>query len=165
MMNIGSSGRALRRRAEIVRLVRGHPIRSQEELQRLLRGRGFPVAQPTLSRDVKDLGLARTPAGYALLPDPAGSVPGARRPDLLDRTLAQAVLSVQAAGSLVVVRTPAAGAHPVARAIDEAALPEAVGSVAGDDTVFVATPDAAAARRLERRLRRPLAAPREPRRA
>jgi transcriptional regulator of arginine metabolism len=165
MMNIRSSGGALRRRAEILRLLRGQPVRSQEELQRLLRGRGFPVAQPTLSRDVRDLGLARTPAGYAVPADPAGPAPGGRRPDLLDRTLAQAVLSVQAAGSLVVVRTPAAGAHPVARAIDEAALPEAVGSVAGDDTVFVATADAAAARRLERRLRRPLAASRERRRA
>ncbi|MCI0548570.1 MAG: hypothetical protein L0027_14960, partial [Candidatus Rokubacteria bacterium] len=59
-------------------------------------------------------------------------------------------------GALVVVRTPPAGAHPLARAIDEAALPEAVGTIAGDDTVFVAAAEAGAARRLERRLRRPL---------
>ena len=66
------------------------------------------------------------------------------------------VLAVQAAGALVIVKTPPAGAHPVARAIDEAALDGVAGTIAGDDTIFVATPDAASARRVERRLRLPL---------
>jgi transcriptional regulator of arginine metabolism len=156
MMN-NKSGAALRRRAEILRLVRDQPVRSQEELQSLLRRRGYTVAQPTLSRDVKNLGLARTPTGYAAPPEPSPFVPGERRVQALDRVLGETVLAVQAAGTLVVVKTPSAGADPVARAIDEATLPGVTGTIAGDDTIFVATPDPASARRLERRLRLPLA--------
>lgn len=156
-MNTRSSGQALRRRAEIQRLVQGQIVRSQENLQRLLRRRGFAVAQPTLSRDLRDLGLARTPTGYTPAPGPAAFAPAERRAAALDRALAQGALAVHAAHALVVVRTPPAGAHLVARAIDEAAMPDAVGTIAGDDTVFVATPDPGAARRLERRLRRALA--------
>ena len=140
-------------------------MRSQEELQRLLRQRGFAVAQPTLSRDLRNLGLARTPTGYAAPPEPSPFLPGERRQEALDRVLAQVALSVEAAGTLVVVRTPAAGAHPLARALDEATLPGVVGTIAGDDTVFVAAADAGAARRIERRLRLPLAAARAGRRA
>jgi transcriptional regulator of arginine metabolism len=164
-MNNQASGRARRRRAEILRLLAGHPVRSQEELQELLRRRGFAVAQPTLSRDVRDLGLARTPTGYAAPPAPSPFVPGDRREEALDQALAKDALSVQAAGTLVVIRTPAAGAHPVARALDEAGLPGVVGTIAGDDTVFVATPDGPSAQRLARRLGAPLAPARPIRRA
>src|SRR5260370_21710168 len=62
IMNINSISLVRRRRAAILELVREHAVRSQEELQQLLRRRGFTVAQPTLSRDLKDLRLARTPA-------------------------------------------------------------------------------------------------------
>ena len=151
-------GSALRRRTEILRLVRGGPVRSQEELQALLRRRGFAVAQPTLSRDVRHLGLARTPTGYTAPTDASSFVPGDDRAEALDQRLRLSVLAVKAAGTLVIVRTPPAGADPIARAIDEAGLPDVAGTIAGDDTVFVATPGATAARRLERRLRRPLAA-------
>jgi transcriptional regulator of arginine metabolism len=151
-----NSGDALRRRTEILRLIRGGAVRSQSELRSLLRGRGFAVAQPTLSRDLRELGLARTPTGYAAPAEPSAFVLPARRAEALDRVLSQMVLAVQAAGALVVVKTPPAGAHPVARAIDEAALDGVAGTIAGDDTVFVATPDASIARRIERRLRLPL---------
>jgi transcriptional regulator of arginine metabolism len=156
-MNTRSAGTALRRRSAILRLVQDRAVPSQQALRRLLRARGFAVTQPTLSRDLRDLGLARTPAGYAAPAGPPAAPPAARRAAALDQVLARGVLAVRAAGALVVLRTPPAGAHPVARAVDEAGLPDAVGTVAGDDTVFVACPDAAAARRLERRLRRPLA--------
>jgi transcriptional regulator of arginine metabolism len=150
------SGGALRRRAEILRLIRERPVRSQGELQGLLRRRGIAAAQPTISRDVMDLGLARTPTGYAAPSEPSRFVPGDRRARALDWVLAEGVLSVQPAGTLVVVKTPAAGAHPVARAIDEAALAGVAGTIAGDDTVFVAATDQTAARRLARRFRTPL---------
>src|SRR5262245_58226225 len=110
----------VRRRAQILELVTARPVRSQEALQRLLRRRGVAVAQPTLSRDVTALGLARTPGGYAAPAEVGGFVPGDRRAAALDRALGQAGLSARAAGTLVVVRTGAAGADPVARAIDEA---------------------------------------------
>ena len=151
-----NAGGALRRRTEILRLVRGGAVRSQEELRALLRRRGFAVAQPTLSRDLRELGLHRTPTGYAPPPDASAAVPEGRRAASLDRILGEMVLAVHVAGTLVVVRTPPAGAHPVARAIDEALLEGVVGTIAGDDTVFVATPDPAAARRVDRRLRLPL---------
>jgi transcriptional regulator of arginine metabolism len=164
-MDNRAGGRARRRRAEILRLVRERAVRSQEELQLLLRRRGFAAAQPTLSRDVRDLGLARTPKGYAAPPTPAPFVPNERRQEALDRTLARDALSVQTAGTLVVIRTPAAGAHPMARALDEAALPDVVGTIAGDDTVFIATTGAPSAQRLARRLAAPLLPARPLRRA
>ncbi len=148
----------MRRRHEILRVVREGAVRSQEEIQRRLRRRGIAVAQPTLSRDLKALGLAKTPAGY-VTPGGVAFVPAHMRHQVLDRLLGESVLSVQAAASLVVIRTPPAGAHPLARALDEADHGPVVGTVAGDDTVFVATPGAAAARRLERRLRAALPGP------
>lgn len=156
-MNKQPRGAPLRRQAEILRLVGTRAVRSQEELQVLLRRRGFAVAQPTLSRDVHSLGLARTPTGYVAPVDPLPFVGGEHRAAALDRALGQGALSVEAAGTLVIVKTPAAGAHPVARAIDEAGLRDVAGTIAGEDTVFIATPDMAAARRVERRLRVPLA--------
>jgi transcriptional regulator of arginine metabolism len=149
------SGGAGRRRREILALVGRGGVRSQEELQRRLRRRGIAVAQPTLSRDLKTLGLAKTPTGYVT--SPAGAfVPAETRRSALDRAVGEFVLSVRAAASLVVIRTPPAGAHPLARALDEADLPEVVGTIAGDDTVFVAATGASTARLLERRLRVPL---------
>ena len=163
-MNINSISLVRRRRAAILELVREHTVRSQEALQQLLRRRGFTVAQPTLSRDLKDLGLARTPSGYAASAPPSAFVPGARREAALDRALAHSVLAAQAAGTLVVVKTPPGEAQPVARAVDESGLPGVVGTIAGDDTVFIATPSPAAALQVERRLRVPLSAIRQTRR-
>src|SRR5216683_2539369 len=143
---------SLRRQEAIVDLARSSTVRSQAEFQRLLRKRGIVVAQPTLSRDLRELGLAKTPRGYLA---PQASVaqfaPAATREAKLQRALRSSALSVQAVGSLVVVRTPAA-AHPVARALDEAELAGVAGTIAGDDTVFVATPSDSAARALARRL-------------
>ena len=157
-MNEHTDRRGVRRHETILALVRSGAVRSQGQLQRLLRRRGLAVAQPTLSRDLRELGLARTPTGYAAAAEPGAWAKPASRADALDRVLAQMVLAVQAAGALVIVKTPPAGAHPVARAIDEAALDGVAGTIAGDDTIFVATPDAASARRVERRLRLPLRA-------
>ena len=130
-------------------------MHSQEELQHRLARRGIDVAQPTLSRDLKDLGLAKTAGGYV--------VPGAdsslsdrelrlRRSESLERALREWVLGAFAAGNRVGVKTPPAAAHPVARALDEAELEGVVGTIAGDDTIFLAAASAAAAQRLARRL-------------
>lgn len=150
---IGSRFRSGRgRRNEILRLVREGSIRSQEELQRLLRRQGIAVAQPTLSRDLKALGLAKTPGGY-VAPSAAVFAPAKARHEALDRALREFALGVRAAASLVVLRTAAAGAQPLARALDEADLRDVAGTIAGDDTVFVATPGTSAALRLEGRFR------------
>src|SRR6185503_9163879 len=148
-MNEYSDPRPMRRRQTILGLIRSGPVRSQTQLQRLLRRRGLRVAQPTLSRDLRDLGLAKTPRGY-VAPEGAGTrfVPAPRREARLGRALRGFVLSVRAAGTVVVLRTPAA-----------AALPEAVGALAGDDTVFIATTSERAARALARRLTAALSRP------
>ncbi len=154
----------MRRRDEMLRIIREATVRSQDELQRLLRHRGYPAAQPTVSRDLRELGVAKGPAGYVL---PAAAVPSPGAPlraadaapaagkgeEKLSRAVREFVLSVEPAGSLVVLRTPPADASPVARAIDETSLPEIVGTISGDDTIFLATRSAAAAAALTRRLR------------
>jgi transcriptional regulator of arginine metabolism len=147
-----------RRRDAILQLVRDRAVRSQVELRQLLARRGVAVTQPTLSRDLRELGVAKTPRGY-VVPDTAVArfAPAAARDATLARALRTFAVSVQAAASLVVVRTPPAGAHPLARALDEAAPAELVGTIAGDDTVFVATSSDGAARSLARRLTTALA--------
>ena len=130
-VNTHPQASVLRRRDAIVRVVREEAVRSQEELQRLLAERGFEATQPTLSRDVRELGLVKTPRGYALPGAPDPGLDAERRLERLERVLADSVLSVKVAGSLVVLRTPPAGAHPVAHAVDGADLPEAVGTIAG----------------------------------
>jgi transcriptional regulator of arginine metabolism len=158
---VNSHSTALRRRDEILKVIRDGAVRSQEELQHRLARRGIDVAQPTLSRDLKDLGLAKTAGGYVV--PGAGTTaregdPRARREARLERALREWVLGVETAGNLVVVKTPPAAAHPVARALDEAALEGAVGTIAGDDTVFLAATTVGVAQRLARRLEQGLAA-------
>src|SRR5262245_18769732 len=144
---------SVRRQEAIVDLVRAGTVRSQAELRELLRRRGIAAAQPTLSRDLRELGLAKSPQGYLAPEAPVAQfAPAALLEDKLRRALRTFALSVRAAGSLVVVKTPPASAHPVARALDEAQLAGVVGTIAGDDTVFVATPGDGAARTLARRL-------------
>jgi transcriptional regulator of arginine metabolism len=165
-MNKYSIGDTLRRREVILALVRAGRPRSQEDLQQRLAARGIAVAQPTLSRDLRALGLVKTPTGYVAPPaaDAAADRGSASGPASMDRAASSSAaralrdfaLSVRAAGSLVVVRTPPAAASTVARALDEAALPGVVGSIAGDDTIFLATEGPLAARRIERRLLAPL---------
>jgi transcriptional regulator of arginine metabolism len=144
---------ATQRHEVIVQLIRSGSVESQVELRRLLARRGIRVAQPTLSRDLRVLGLAKTPRGY-LIPDGpvARFAPTAMREAKLRRALQEFALAIRAAGSLVVVKTPPAAAQPVARALDEVGRPSIVGTIAGDDTVFVATPTGRSARALARSL-------------
>jgi len=167
--SITGRGGATRRQETILALVRGGGVRSQRELAGLLRRRGFTVAQPTLSRDVRELRLFKTPDGYTAQGHPAVEPRGGgsgRRPEAasppseargpqpgqLGRTLRTFVLSVRPAGSLVVLKTPPAAAQPVARALDEAPPSDVVGTIAGDDTVLVAANSERAARGVARRL-------------
>jgi transcriptional regulator of arginine metabolism len=165
-VNTHATGSARRRRDEILRLVKDGAIHSQEELQQRLARRGIAVAQPTLSRDLKDLGLAKSPSGY-VVPGDGGALSDperdARARGNLERALREWLLDVATAGTLVVLKTPPAAAHHVARAVDEAGLEGMAGSIAGDDTIFLATPSAAAAAKLARLLESGIA--RRPRRS
>jgi transcriptional regulator of arginine metabolism len=123
-----------RRREEVARILRGGRIATQDELLAALRRAGFRATQATLSRDLARLGARRAsrPEGgtfYELSDDAPG--------DGLD-ALRGLVASVAANGSLVVVRTHPGSAPAVARAIDLMRLADVLGTIAGDDTIFVA---------------------------
>jgi transcriptional regulator of arginine metabolism len=143
----------LRQRA-IRDLVEQRPIRTQQELAAALRERGFRTTQATISRDVADLGLVKAGrAGihaYALPPRlREADASGEERMRLLLREMP---VEMREAGTLLVLRTLPGSAHPLAAALDRARWPEVVGSIAGDDTVFVAFTDRGSLARVRRRL-------------
>jgi transcriptional regulator of arginine metabolism len=158
MMNIHAAGEGARRRDGILRIIGESAVHSQDELLALLRKRGFKVTQPTLSRDLRELGVAKSPAGYvapgalATVTSIAAFTPREDREERLDRIVRESVLSAQAAGNLVVVRTPVAAAQPLASALDAARLDEVLGTIGGDDTIFVALATPSAASALARRI-------------
>lgn len=137
----------------ILELVEDRPVGSQEELRRLLKARGWDVTQSTLSRDLRELRLARvpTPTGvrYAAADGTHATTP---RP-ALDALLPQLLTRVDGVGELIVMRTVPGGAQPVASALDGESWPDVVGTIGGDDTILVVCRSAAARERLERRLR------------
>jgi len=127
------------RHEEIVKIVREQTVHSQDELLSILRKRGFKVTQPTLSRDIRDLGLAKTAGGYVLpgeLPPVALFVP--RGEERLEHLLHDSIIFAEGAGNLVVLKTPPAAAQPVASALDATPPEDCLGTVGGDDTIFVA---------------------------
>lgn len=139
----------MRRREEILRIVRETAVHSQDELLAALRTQGFTVTQPTLSRDLRELGLVKTPNGY-VSPESLAPV-AAFAPRVIEHRFEQlirdTVLSADAALNLVVLKTPVAAAQPLAVAIDSTDVEDAMGTIGGDDTIFVAfrTTEAAAA--------------------
>lgn len=128
-----------RRRRLVERLINQGGVASQEELRERLAQQGVEVAQATLSRDLRDLGVVKGPDGYTLPGRAAAGSPGAARE--FDHAIATNVLSAGPATSLVVLRTRPAHAPTLAAAIDAAGHPGVVGTLAGDDAVFVALRD------------------------
>lgn len=130
------------RHGRITELIRGAAIRSQTELAGLLRAEGVHTTQATLSRDLEELGalkLRGVDGGapvYAIPEDGAsGRVAGGT--SRLARLLGDLLLSHEASGNLVVLRTPPGAAQFLASAIDRAALADVIGTIAGDDTILV----------------------------
>lgn len=143
------------RQQAIAELVDRERITNQEELRRLLRTRGFDVAQATLSRDIKELGLVKRAADGAY--QRAESVAGTDQSQAevaLARALAEYLHAVDRGRHIVVLRTGPGHAHSLGIALDRAHLSEVVGTVAGDDTIFAVTRSEREAARLARRLER-----------
>jgi transcriptional regulator of arginine metabolism len=140
--------KTLRQRA-ILDALRHGIFASQEELQRVMRKRGFRVGQATLSRDIRDLNLSKTHDGYTL-PQGESGVAVALPP--VSRLVREFVLDVRSAQNLLVVKTIVGSAQPVAAALDEVDWPEVVGTIAGDDTVMIVCPDKEEARKLAGRI-------------
>ena len=128
------------RQEAMLKLVRAKDISTQEELARELENAGWQVTQATVSRDIKDLGIIKVtlPSGgtkYSVL-DRTGDV----APGRLLSVFAHSVISSDVAMNMVVIRTLPGLANAAASALDSIHLNGVVGSIAGDDTIFVATP-------------------------
>jgi len=144
----------LSRHQAILELLDNGPVANQDELQRLLHKRGIEAGQATLSRDVRELGLVKSAEGY--------STPGreaAPEADLpsVGRLVREFVTSVRAAQNLLVTKTSIGSAQPVAAALDSEGWPEAIGTIAGDDTILIICESNRAAGRLADRIQGMLA--------
>jgi len=135
------------RRAAIVKIIRESVVHKQEELVKLLKKQGYDATQSSVSRDLRELQVAKAgdryivPEGAVNHADPFSAISGF-------------VTEVRTAGSsLTVVKTRTGAAQSVALAIDQAEWPEVVGTISGDDTIFIATDDGKAQQQLGKRLR------------
>jgi len=143
----------LSRHRAIVELLGSGPVPSQEELQRLLHKKGLDAGQATLSRDIRELGLVKTAEGYSLPGSGNGSGNGADTAlPSVSRMVREFVTSVRAAQNLLVTKTSVGSAQPVAAALDGENWPEAVGTIAGDDTILIVCENKRAAARLAGRI-------------
>ncbi len=139
------------RHAAIRELVREGRYTSQEELREALAERDFDVTQATLSRDLRELRLIKVPdaeggSAYTLPPEAWDQTPK------LERLLANLFVGAEGTGNLLVVKTLAGGAQPVAVAIDWEEWPEVLGTIAGDDTILLILRDAKHLPAVQRRL-------------
>jgi transcriptional regulator of arginine metabolism len=140
------------RQSAILDLVGGYVVGSQEELRRLLLARGMEVTQATLSRDLRDLGLARVSTedgGRYVLPE---TLSADDDKPLLGNLLPQLFSRIDGVGELIVLHTVRSGAQPIAEAIDQEEFPEVLGTIAGDDTILIVTRSVAARQALAARL-------------
>ena len=139
----------LYRRTQILDLLKREPVATQAELCDKLARRGIEVTQATVSRDIEELGLIKTREGYrrpgfpdsSKLPQPA-----------LPVVLKEFLWEVRKASNLVVIKTHPGNAHSVAVALDAEQWPEVLGTVAGDDTIFIATGGPQEASRIRRKI-------------
>ena len=141
-----------RRQGVILELIDREPLHSQEQLRRRLHQHGFTATQATISRDIKELGLVKQAGDGAYQRPGAEAASPASVLGALERSTAEFLRRVDRVRQLVVVRTGAGQAQPLALAIDRAQLPEAVGTIAGDDTILVVARNDRRAAALVKRL-------------
>src|SRR5574341_1249245 len=142
------------RHQQILEVVTRQPVLNQHTLRRQLAHRGLRVTQATLSRDLKELGLVKTPQGYTV-----PSAVGASAPHLppLNHLLKEFVTEIREAQNLLVLKTNVGSAQPVALALDTSQWREIVGTVAGDDTILVISSSRKAAQGVAQRIREMIA--------
>ncbi len=148
----------LKRQRAIVDILREGLVRSQDDIVARLIALGHSVTQATVSRDLEQIGAVKVKRGGKLgyaLPDQLGARDWAA--SRLERIFGEWVLAVETAGNLIVVRTPPGSAHVVCLAIDQAKLAEVVGTIAGDDTLFIAVRSDLPCEPLAKRLREMIA--------
>lgn len=119
----------------IAKLLASNEVKSQEHLRELLEAGGVRATQGTLSRDLRELGVVKAPAGYSLV---VGAQNGRRASSDLEAAMSQFMLSCEAAGNVIVIKTEPGNASALAAQVDLSPPPGVLGTIAGDDTVFVA---------------------------
>jgi transcriptional regulator of arginine metabolism len=149
------------RQRRIVEILARTQVRSQAELLDLLAADGIEVTQATLSRDLVELGAVKVRSGRTLVyavPGEGGDRTARPTPEAdeaaprLRRLCEELLVTAEPSHNLVVLRTPPGAANFLASAIDHAALPDLLGTIAGDDTIMVITTGAAASRRTASQL-------------
>jgi transcriptional regulator of arginine metabolism len=140
------------RQAAITRLIRAERIASQEQLRARLAAQGMDVTQATLSRDIRELGLAKVadPDGGSFYSAPPAT--DAVHPPLL-QLVGTLLLSLEGVGPLLILRTPAGSANTLGSALDHAGWTEVIGTIAGDDTLLLICRSDAARKAVATRLR------------
>ncbi|MFN0168471.1 MAG: arginine repressor [Bryobacteraceae bacterium] len=132
------------RHGQIVKLIRSQQIMTQDELAKALKKTGIAATQVTLSRDIRELRLVKTHDGYREL-DASESGPS------FETLATEFLIDVRLAQNLVVLKTAPGHANSVAVALDNQEWHEVVGTIAGDDTILVISPDNATAEGLQKR--------------
>jgi transcriptional regulator of arginine metabolism len=144
------SGDRRKRHLKILELISTRPIRTQEELAEALHTEGWKVTQSSVSRDIAALKLVKVGGAYQR---PARIIPEPRHPD--ERRIAEGILAADPAGeALLVLHTSPGEANRVAVAIDRLAWGDVIGTIAGDDTIFLAVKNGPAQHRVLRQLRK-----------
>ena len=139
------------RQSRILDVVRKNRVESQESLVAFLGKDGIEATQTTLSRDIRELGLVKVRGKYQVPTDTVAAVePPA---SILRRTFAQFALHADVSGNIVAIRTSPGNAHSVCVAVDAAGWSEILGTIAGDDTIFLLARGTAAARQLLKKIR------------
>ena len=142
-----------RERQQVIReLVSTRPIGSQEELRQFLAERGWEVTQSTLSRDIRDLRIARVPSASGIRYTAADSsgIDGSRA--TLASLVPQLFRRLDFVRELIVVKTVVAGAQPISEAIDSEENPDVIGTVAGENTILIICRSESARERVSKRL-------------
>jgi transcriptional regulator of arginine metabolism len=121
------------RQGIIVDVIRKNMVRSQEELADLLQHEGVETTQATLSRDIRELGLVKIRGSYQDAQDVHSTPPD----ESLRRAFAQYVIKTGISGNIVMIKTSPGNAHSIGAVLDAVQWPEVLGTVAGDDTIFV----------------------------
>lgn len=138
------------RQGQILKVLAGPPVASQDELRRQLVHLGVRVTQATLSRDLRELRLVKTAEGYRQLS--AASAEETSSVPALARALKEFLLDVRPAQNMLVLKTPPGGAQPIAAALDGERWKEVAGTLAGDDTVLIITPSRTARAAVQKRI-------------
>ena len=143
-----------KRHEAILRLIETQDIETQEELARLLKENGFSITQATVSRDIKELRLIKTLSEKGVYKYSLAEKNTAQSLSVFMRMFAETVTSIETSGTFIIIKTLPGSANAAVEAVDSLKWPEIVGTLAGDNTIFIAIRDGANISEIVRKLKR-----------